>query len=85
MAQRQEKAKQEKAGTIVLRVSDVRPMIMHVWICPQCGYVVAEFSPAKALSAAKLHLERKHYLEVVVEGESEKKQTEVKREEVAEE
>jgi uncharacterized protein (DUF2225 family) len=67
--------KQEKAGTIVLRMSDVRPMTMHVWICPHCGYVVAEFSPAKALSAAKLHLERKHYLEVVVEGEAEKKQT----------
>jgi uncharacterized protein (DUF2225 family) len=72
MAQKQEKAKQEKAGTIVLRMSDVRPMTMHVWICPHCGYVVAEFSPAKALSAAKLHLERKHYLEVVIEGEAEK-------------
>jgi uncharacterized protein (DUF2225 family) len=85
MAQKPEKAKQEKAGTIVLRMSDVRPMTMHVWICPHCGYVVAEFSPAKALSAAKLHLERKHYLEVVVEGESEKKQAEGKREEVAKE
>ena len=56
--------KQEKVGTIVLRMSDVRPMTMHVWICPHCGYVVAEFSPAKALSAVKLHLERKHYLEI---------------------
>jgi len=83
MAQKQGKqGKQEKAGAIVLRMSDVRPMTMHVWICPQCGYVVAEFSPAKALSAAKLHLERKHYLEVVVEGEAEK-QAEGKREEVA--
>jgi uncharacterized protein (DUF2225 family) len=73
MAQKQGKqGKQEKAGTIVLRMSDVRPMTMHVWICPHCGYVVAEFSPAKALSAAKLHLERKHYLEVVIEGEAEK-------------
>ena len=60
----------EKTGTMVLRMSDVRPTTMHVWICPICGYVVAEFSPAKALSAAKLHLERKHYLNVVVvEGE----------------
>ena len=85
MAQKQEKTKQEKVGTIVLRMSDVRPMTMHVWICPQCGYVVAEFSPAKALSAAKLHLERKHYFEVVVEGEAEKKQAGGKREEVAKE
>jgi uncharacterized protein (DUF2225 family) len=61
--------KQGKAETIVLRMSDIRPATMHVWICPLCGYVVAEFSPAKALSAAKLHLERKHYLNVVVEGE----------------
>jgi uncharacterized protein (DUF2225 family) len=59
--------KQEKAGTTVLRISDVRPMTMHVWICPHCGYVVAEFSPAKALSAAKLHLERKHHYKVLVE------------------
>ena len=73
MAQKPEKAKQEKTGTIVLRMSDVRPMTMHVWICPHCGYVVAEFSPAKALSAAKLHLERKHYLEVIIEGEAEKR------------
>jgi hypothetical protein len=35
--------------------------------------------PAKALSASKLHLERKHYLEVVVEGEAEKKQAEDKK------
>uniref|UniRef100_A0A7J3XXT8 Uncharacterized protein n=1 Tax=Thermogladius calderae TaxID=1200300 RepID=A0A7J3XXT8_9CREN len=67
MAQKQ--VKQEKTGTMVLRMSDVRPTTMHVWICPLCGYVVAEFSPAKALSAAKLHLERKHYLNVVVEEE----------------
>jgi uncharacterized protein (DUF2225 family) len=80
MAQKQKKTEQEKTGTIVLRMSDVRPMTMHVWICPHCGYVVAEFSPAKALSAAKLHLERKHYLEVIIEGEAEKKQVEGKKE-----
>jgi uncharacterized protein (DUF2225 family) len=80
MAQKPEKAKQEKVEAIVLRTSDVRPMTMHVWICPQCGYVVAEFSPAKALSAAKLHLERKHHLEVIIEGEAEKKQAEGKKE-----
>jgi len=67
MAQKQ--VKQEKEKTVIVRMSDVRPTTMHVWICPICGYVVAEFSPAKALSAAKLHLERKHHLNVVVEGE----------------
>jgi len=52
---------------VVLKKSDVKPMTMHVWICPHCGYVVSEFSPARALSAAKLHLERKHGLTVKVE------------------
>jgi len=43
--------------------------------CPQCGHVAAEPGPAKPSSAAKLHLERKHYLEVV-EGDAEKKRAE---------
>jgi ribosomal protein L37AE/L43A len=53
--------------SVVLRRSDIKQQLMHVWICPHCGYVVAEFSPAKALSAAKLHLERKHHYNVLVE------------------
>ena len=53
--------------TIVLKRSNIKQQLMHVWICPECGYVVAEFSPAKALSAAKLHLERKHHYNVLVE------------------
>jgi ribosomal protein L37AE/L43A len=53
--------------SVVSRRSDIKQPLMHVWICPECGCVVAEFSPAKALSAAKLHLERKHYYKVLVE------------------
>jgi uncharacterized protein (DUF2225 family) len=48
-------AQKQVRETVVLRMSDVRPTTMHVWICPICGYVVAEFSPARALSSAKLH------------------------------
>jgi hypothetical protein len=50
-------------------MSGVGATEIHVWICPIRGYIVAEFSPVKALSAAELHLERKNYLEVV-EGEA---------------
>ena len=64
-----QKMAQKQGETVVLRKSDVRPTVMHTWICPICGYTVAEFSPARALSSAKLHLERKHYLNVVVEEE----------------
>jgi ribosomal protein L37AE/L43A len=49
-----------------LQVTEAR-MPLFIWKCPLCGKRVLSVYRDKAISAAKLHLERVHKLKVVVE------------------
>ena len=55
----------------ILRESEVKVLgrgwIVFMWQCPICGHRIHHYSKMRALSSAKLHLERKHKLLVVVE------------------
>jgi hypothetical protein len=59
----------------VLEAKSVKPVtttamtVMYQWVCPLCSMAIVHASHKRTLSAAKLHLVRKHKLVVrVVEG-----------------
>jgi len=53
----------------VTPVTTTAMTVVYQWVCPFCNMAIIHASRKKTLSAAKLHLERKHKLVVrVVEG-----------------
>jgi hypothetical protein len=54
-----------------LRRSDVRAYrataTRYSWSCPLCGRLIDSYSLERTIALAKIHLERKHRLEVRVE------------------
>jgi hypothetical protein len=54
-----------------LRRSDVRAYrataTKYSWSCPVCGRLIDSYSLERTIALAKIHLERKHGLEVRVE------------------
>ena len=60
----------EEKKTFILKKSDVRKsdilVPMWIWVCPVCYRQVVSYTREKAITAAKLHLERMHKYEVKV-------------------
>jgi len=63
----------EEKKTFILKKSDVRKsdilVPLWVWTCPVCYRQVVSYTREKAITAAKLHLERSHNYEVKVTEE----------------